>query len=276
LPAVDDRSLASHLLGRAVLDAAVRVLEPLAIAVMPLKGIWLQEFVYADPRERRITDVDVLVPDGQHPRALAALKAAGWQFQGGNVAEVSFIAPGLPLPLDLHAALFAHGAFRMPVAALFERGRAGAEAFGTRVHLPDPLDVFAHLVGHFVKGRGGRDSEARALRDFPAFLARYAFAPETVARHLQRCGMARASRYALQCVPEELDSNRGCRAVLDALDADVVGSACATAMLALRNRVSSHARVAMLPGFVLDRSLLRGARSAALRAVDRARGERRE
>ena len=265
-----NRGLASHLIGRAVLDAAVRVLAPHSIDVMPLKGIWLQQFVYADPSERRITDVDVLVPEGRYEGALAALRDAGWQRSGGNLTETSFLAPDLPLPLDLHAALFVHDAFRMPASALFARGHADEDAFGVRVTLPDPLDVLAHLVGHFVKSRGGRDSEARALRDFPAFLERYALSPSHIAEHLERCGMARTSRYALRCVPSELDRNAKCRAVLAALAPDPLGSACAAAMLALRRRATQNSKAAVLPGFVLEASLARGVRSALLRAVDRA------
>jgi hypothetical protein len=273
LSALENRGLASHLVGRAVLEAAVRVLAPRAIVVMPLKGIWLQQFVYGDPSERRITDVDVLVPEDQYRPALVALREAGWQVCSSNSTEAALRAASFPLPLDLHRSLFTRGAFRMPARALFERGQVDGEAFGVRVTLPDPLDVLAHLVGHFVKSRGGRDSELRALRDFPALLERYGFGPQIVATHLERCGMARASRYALQCVPEDLDPKGLCDAVLAALGSDPIGSVCAEAMLALRRRASAGTPAAMLPGFVLEGSLLRGLRSAALRAVDRVRSE---
>lgn len=268
------RGLASHLIGRAVLGAAARVLASHSIAVMPLKGLWLQELVYAEPSERVITDVDVLVPEAQYLPAVAALREAGWKPCAANLTETSLLAPGWPLPLDLHASLFTPGAFHMPARALFERGRIDEQTFGVRVTLPNPLDVLAHLVGHFVKSRGGHDSETSKLRDFPALLEWCDVAADEVAAHLERCGMARASRYALQCVPAELDSKGKCRALLAALPRDPIGGGCAEAMLALRRRVSARSSAAVLPGFVLEPSLPRGIRSALLRVIDRVRDVR--
>jgi hypothetical protein len=269
-----NRGLASHLVGRAVLEAAARVLERHSILLMPLKGIWLQQFVYADPSEREITDVDVLVQAAQYAPALSALRDAGWIMCGANEHETAFRSASWPLPLDLHRALFARGTFDMPTQGLFERGGLDVRAYGVRVVSPDPLDVFAHLVGHFVKSRGGRDSKRHQLRDFPELASRFDLEPSATARHLERCGVARASRYALQCVPAIVDASGFCRATLAALGADPVGQLCAASMLALREFSTARSPFAVLPGFALERSLPRGVVGAALRAFDRARAVR--
>jgi hypothetical protein len=269
-----NKGWAGHLVGRAVLEAGARVLGQHSISVMPLKGIWLQQFVYADPSERPITDVDVLVPDALYARALTALRDAGWAVCGSNAAETALSSPAWPLALDVHRALFVRGGFDMPTSALFERGTIDERSFGVRVVSPDPLDVFAHLVGHFVKSRGGRDSDSHQLRDFPALASRFELEPAATARHLERCGLARASRYALQCVPEVVDASGFCRATLAELGADPVGQLCARSMLALREYASAGSPFAVLPAFALERSLRRGVICAALRAFDRVRAVR--
>lgn len=274
MPGLNSRELASHLVGRAVLEASARLLAQHAIPVMPLKGIWLQQFVYADPSERLITDVDVLVPDGLYPRAVAALRDAGWEVCSANVVETALRSAHWPLPLDLHRALFARSGYRLASRELFARGQIDEQTYGVRVTLPDPRDVFAHLVGHFVKSRGGRDTDSHAPRDLPALAARCALEPRAMARHLEQCGLARASRYALQCVPENLDPDGFCRATLAALAPDAIGQLCAASMLALRERSSLRSAWSALPGFVLERSVPRGVFSAAQRAFDRARESR--
>ena len=271
MPGLNSRGLASHLIGRAVLEASARLLGEHAIPVMPLKGIWLQQFVYADPSERTITDVDVIVPDWLYARAVDVLGEAGWERRGGNVAETALRSPDWPLPLDLHRELFARSGYRMPSSELFARGQVDENAYGAPVVSPDPRDVFAHLVGHFVKSRGGRDSRSHEPRDLPALAARFGLEPAATARHLERCGLARASRYALQCVPDSFDPAGFCRATSAALTPDRIGDACARSMLALREYASAESGWAMLPGFVLERSLPRGVVIAALRAFDRAR-----
>ena len=266
---VRGRGLASHLLGRAVLQAAVRVLEARAIPVMPLKGIWLQQVVYADPGDRLITDVDVLIPDDRYEETLDVLRAAGWSMRGSNVSEAALLSPDLPLLLDVHRRLFTRGAFRMPSSELFARGGRDRKLYEVEVVLPDPRDVFAHLVGHFVKSRGGRDTQSHELRDLPALAVRFAFEPAATARHLERCGLGRASRYALQFVSRKDDPTGFCAATVECLRNDVVGDCCAATMLRLRSRYSAQSALAALPGFVLDDSLPRGLSSLALRVWDR-------
>jgi hypothetical protein len=267
---LNSRGLASHLIGRSVLEASARLLGEHAIPVMPLKGIWLQQFVYSDPGERPITDVDVLVPDGLYTRAVAVLREAGWEWRAENIAETALRSPGWPLALDLHRALFARSGYRMSARELFERGHADDSAYGVQVISPDPRDVFAHLVGHFVKSRGGRDTSSHELRDLPAIAARFGLEPDATARHLEQCGLARASRYALRCVPDSFDPAGFCRATWAALAPDVIGQACADTMLALRERTTARSVWASLPGFVLEPSLPGGVVTAVMRVFDRA------
>lgn len=237
---------------------------------MPLKGVWLQQFVYADPADRPITDVDVLVPATRFEEALAVLRDAGWHERDSNANETAVRSPEWPLPLDVHRRLFDRRAFDMPPEERFARGTLDEQTFGASVILPDPLDVFAHLVGHFVKSRGARGGSNLELRDLPALAERFALEPATTARHLERCGLGRACRYALQCVPVTRDPTGFCQRTLRALQPDPVGRACAATMLALRERVGVTSPFAIVPGFALEPTLPRAVRSALSRAFDRA------
>jgi hypothetical protein len=261
-------ALARHLIGCALLEATAAILGRAGIPVMPLKGIWLQRLVYTDPGERLISDVDVLVPDGAYEQACALIVAAGWKPRSSNLYESSYLAPGWPLPLDLHRQLFTRRSFRLPTADLFARGRQDSALFGTRVVLPDPLDGLAHVLGHFVKSRGYAGPFDHALRDVPLLAAKCGLDPSQCAAHLSECGMARAARYALPLMAANDPAGFG-PAVLRALPADPLGSALAHAMRALRARCDARSPWSAMPGFALEPSLGDALWVFALRAWDK-------
>jgi hypothetical protein len=263
-----DRGLVSHLLGRSVLREAALVLARRGITVMPLKGIWLQQLVYAEPSQRAITDVDVLVPEQRYGDACAALLEAGWSCDGGNVSESSYRAPGLPLPLDLHKRLYSRAAFRMRSAELFERGRPDTDLFGVALTLPDPVDVLAHLIGHALKSQAGLTSSDVAFRDIPLLVAAFSLDPAVVAARLDHYGLGRASRLILPLTAAS-DPHAFGSAVLRALKFDPVGTMITRAMTALSTHIDRESRWAALPGFALESSLARGVVVCALRAWDK-------
>jgi len=251
-----------------VLVEAVRVLDAVGIAVMPLKGIWLQQFVYADAGERPITDVDVLVPEPQYTAARAALAAHGWTLGNHNVSESTYTAPALPLPLDLHARLFTRGTFRMPTAALFERAQRDERSFGVPVYCPDPRDVLAHAVGHALKGGGAWSGEGHDLLDIPRIARACSLSPAACAAHLERTGLARAARFVLPLMAAGDDARFGAE-VVAALAPDALGSALVRSANALRTHMNAHARLSTATGFALDSSLFRGVFSFGLRLWDK-------
>lgn len=270
---VEARAFVTHIVGRALLHDAAQLLAARSISLLPLKGIWLQLAAYEDPAARPITDVDVLVPDHAYERACATLREAGWRRLGSNVSESSWRSPAWPLPLDLHRRLFSRGAFGLHEREVFERGRYDSKTYAMPLVLPDPADVFAHLVGHFVKSRGGPDSRLPALRDFGVIGERCGLSASAAATHLAQNGLARAARYVLPLAAAH-DRQGFCRAVLAALPSDPLGALCAGAMLRARKHIGSASPLAVLPGFVLERSLPNALYTLALRAWDRRHDER--
>jgi hypothetical protein len=263
-----ERGRASHVIGRAVLFEAARVLGEVGIPVMPLKGIWLQQFVYADALERAITDVDVLVPEQRYRAARGALEAHGWKLGSYNVSESTYSAPELPLPLDLHARLFTRGTFRMPTSELFERAHHDQRSFGVPVFCPDARDVLAHAVGHALKNGSAWFGEGHDVRDIPRIAKVFALSPQLCAAHLERTGLARAARFVLPLMAAGEDARFGAE-VVAALAPDPVGAALVRSANALRTHIRAHARLASATGFALDSSLWRGAFSFGLRLWDK-------
>jgi hypothetical protein len=88
------------------------------------------------------------------------------------------------------------------------------------VLVPAPYDGFAHLVGHFAKGRHG-PRDTKLLRDFEELGRAFDLQPDLAARHLVAGGLRRAALYALQFTP---DPQSFAARTLAALPADGVGT----------------------------------------------------
>jgi hypothetical protein len=266
------RASVSYALGLEVLKRCSHALRAVGIYPMPLKGLWLQRYAYAEVEERAITDVDVIVPDGAFALAKHTLERAGFSARNANASEVAMFARDLPLPIDLHARLFMPGAFALPTGALFARASRPVEIEGAPVVLPDPVDALCHLVGHFVKSRG-EPGDARRTRDFVVVVQRFGLAPSYVAGRLEAAGMGRAARYAFG---ELARSEPVFAEVLSALAPDAAGAVLAKACAQMRasgglgpayrgTLVDRAARA--LPGYLLERSLPGAGKALFLRAV---------
>jgi len=247
--------LAAALVARHDFAEAVRLLNGVGILPMPLKGVLLQHLVYQDPSERILSDADLLVPPGRFDEAIAALRAAGYRVDPEGRAARPSKGPDARLEVDVHRRAFSPGLFDLDAAGMFARGEIDETTFDAVVVLPDPRDLFAHLVGNFAKGRKVASARAQ-LRDFSAVASRYALAALPVARHLERHGLARAARYALRHADDPFSAE-----VLRALHADPVGVAAAALARRLTARFGSRAPVSALAPHLVNRSLPRGALS---------------
>jgi hypothetical protein len=271
-PTFGQRALASYLIGRTLLQQCVSVLAPLGIWVVPLKGVWLQQFVYPDKGERLITDVDVLVPQSRYAQARHALLDARWKLNGEDVSEASFLAPGFPLAVDLHAGLYTRGVFRTSLQGIFARARPDVQAFDCQVLLPDPLDVLSHLVGHALKGGNAWAGQGNELRDIPRLVQVFELSPERCAARLAADGLARAARFVLPLIAAEpVLAER----ILACLPADPVGVEIARAARTLKQLQPDNPRAHTVVGFMLDSSVWRAGYALSLRVLDMLEAQRR-
>lgn len=192
----NQKSFVSAVLGRELLQRAARALHGRGIEVMPLKGVLLHVWVYADdPSQRVITDVDVLVRPSRFAEAQQALEAAGFRSGGRSPQrnEVTLLLEPYTLALDLHRQLFAPLRYRLPADGLFARATDGAAHFDAPVRLPSVLDTAAHLIGHAVNDHVDARSTP-AFEDLARLLGSFQVEPAALANHLAAHGLARAAR----------------------------------------------------------------------------------
>lgn len=248
--------LAASLIARHDFAAAVRLLNEAGIIPMPLKGVLLQHIVYKDPAERILSDADLLVPPGRFGEAIVALRSAGYRIDPAGQAGRSTKGPDARLEVDVHRQLFSPGLYSLRATEVFARGRIDERLFDSVVVIPDPLDFYAHLVGNFAKGRHGA-GDANQLRDFGAVASRFSLAPQPVARHLEKHGLARAARYTLNHALADGDAFAG--KVLCALRGDPIGRASAALARRVTAKFGGKSLVAIVTPHLVNRSLPRGA-----------------
>jgi hypothetical protein len=241
---------------------------------MVLKGMWLQAYVYRDPDERPFTDLDLLVRRSERADAEAVLVRLGYRLDSvepGDVASL-YVAPAGFL-IDLHYELFPDGLFGLRGEHLFERGVSDTRLVGVPLRVPSPYDGFAHLVGHFAKGRHG-PGDAKLLRDFEAVARAFDLRPDVAAAQLVEGGLRRAALYALQFHPDPSSFSARTRR---ALPPDPLGSAVVRAIGVPRTAEEPLRQRDRLFAFTLDHSLPQGLRACArrVRALVREGGPRR-
>lgn len=255
--------LATYIVAQQLLGRTAQTLSSADIPVMPLKGVLLQATAYEQPWDREISDIDILVPEEHFEHALDCLVKAGCRFEYDPTGAAKVQWSDMPMIIDLHSRLFPRALFRLATTDLFARARPNDAICGHRVWIADPLDTYAHLIGHFVKSRlDSRDT--KYFRDLKKIVDREALDADACARHLQRCGLARAARYVLPLavsVTEDAFSDR----VLQALKRDRVGDAVVKVADVAIPRIPKKWFVGAIPAHLLNHSLTAGLMSLSYR-----------
>jgi hypothetical protein len=160
--ALEVTTLRNALLRRAAIDAT-RALTAAAIPVLWTKGLWLAHYVYDAPGLRAMADIDLVVPLGRRPDAVAVLESIGFRHvpatePGGAAAWADALTRDGDLPgddaavwIDLHDALRITSAHAWPVEHLWD-GARHVRVSATDVRLPQYeaglLYVAVHLLKH--------------------------------------------------------------------------------------------------------------------------------
>lgn len=254
-----------------LLSEAAKALAPHQIFLMPLKGILLQRLVYEEPWERPMVDVDVAVRSTEFVKSCEALVQAG--FTVANVEPgswgISLARAPFPLCLDLHRRLAGARRFRLAPDAMFLRGARDDQVFGFPVVLPDPYDLYAHLLAHTTLDYVTWGSWHR-----PADLSRVALRkqlePRVCAERLVEHGLGRLALVAL-APGGPWNEEPFARGVFEALEADSQGRAIA----AWARKVLSGDGPSLLPrrllGLLLNPTLGEAGLAAAEAALVRLR-----
>lgn len=251
------------LVAREVLAELGAALHGREIVWVALKGAALHAIGCRSPAERPLEDVDVLVSRERFEDAVAVAKSLGFEPVAKSAAAVTLFRRSTALPLDLHHRLFEPGLFRFEASDLL-----GSAVEHDGIWTPSPLDLYAHLVGHFAKGRLEATSRTH-LEDFPRMAAYFRLEATSVARHLEQHGLSRAARYTLSLSRDVENDVFGGR-VISALHTDRLGGILA----AMARRVLSSRRSALVGTIVVSalcESLPRGARFFLLHGAESVR-----
>lgn len=250
------------LVGELALSLANQVVEACAerdIVLMPLKGVLLLGRWPALRGRRNLVDVDLLVRPSDIETVTLVLRALGFEATVRSSAGSTFVNDAWPLSIDMHHDLFPHGLFRMSTDGVFSRAELDDSLFAAPVARMSDEDVFAHLIGHFVKGRG-TFHEDTSLDDIRWLLRRGVFRVEdadAVASHFRELGLQRAAGYVLghESLQNEPIASAAVRSLqLSRLDRMMIAVA----------RLGTNANGGSPPWWtphLLDRSLVAGSRS---------------
>lgn len=194
--------LRSAVVGELALRLANLVIEAGAargIVFMPLKGVLLLARWPVLRGRRTLVDIDLLVRSSDEGAAVRVLRELGFETTVGSSAGITFVNEAWPLSIDMHRELFPHGLFRVSADGLFSRAELDASLFSAPVARMSDDDLLAHLIGHFVKGRG-RFAEDKSLDDLRWLLRHDVIRLEDAVRlgaHLRALGLQRAAGYVL-------------------------------------------------------------------------------
>jgi len=190
------------LAGELAIVLANRVIQACAergVLLMPLKGVLLLAQWPALRGRRHLVDVDFLVRQDDVRTTSMALRELGFEATVHSSAGSTYASDAWPLAVDLHEHLFPHGLFSMPTDEVFSRADLDASLFAAPVARMSDPDLLAHLLGHFVKGRGVF-REDTSLDDLRWLLDEGVVRAENVealGAHLHALGLHRAAGFVL-------------------------------------------------------------------------------
>lgn len=159
--------LRAHLAGIAVLSTlrdvarrrqlgeALGALAAAGIPVVPLKGAALAEHAYPASSLRRMSDFDLLLPEGALEHGRDVLLPFGY-VPDDRPSPSERHAPALRrpggLPIELHDTINpCHAPFRLPLADVLAR-TVPAQVAGHDVRVLEPIDLLVHLATHMGHG----------------------------------------------------------------------------------------------------------------------------
>lgn len=251
-----------------VADVARKLADP-GIPVMPVKGALLQHWLYEDPSERPLTDVDILVRPEDFEKAVETLLSLGYRRGAGSSIGAVVLRTPFGLALDLHPRLFDRARYRFATRDIFARSTEDEALYGVPVRLPSALDAYAHLIGKLGSDHLNGSASAR-LDEIARMSTRLDASPRTTARHLVHCGMGRVSRYVLPLV-HAATSDSFAIEVRDQLPGDGVGWGIAAAATLVLAEASPQSSAAALFAHLLNESVPRGIQSGARALLRRGR-----
>lgn len=145
------KRLAFDMLAEGAFRRVAAVLRQAKVPFVPVKGMVLSRWLYADIRERPYVDVDLLVPRAAFIPAALAVEQNGWPvfYRSSEMGELSVMVGRVPV--ELHAEFGRADLSRVSVDDVLARARPDTATFGFEIPRIDDTDHFLLLVLNVVK-----------------------------------------------------------------------------------------------------------------------------
>lgn len=145
------KRLAFDMLAEGALRRVAAVLRQAKIPFVPVKGMVLSRWLYADVQDRPYVDVDLLVPRAAFAHAAVLVEQNGWPifYRSSEMGELSFMIGRVPV--ELHAEFGRADLSWLKVEDILARARPDTETFGFQIPRIDDVDHFLLLVLNVVK-----------------------------------------------------------------------------------------------------------------------------
>ena len=127
------------------------------IAVIPLKGAWLSETVYADPAQRSMSDLDLLIRPDDRDACHACLLSLGYvtnteTLHSAYCCDQPYRHPNQPLCVEMHWHVESQMVSDSPVPDIETvwENTSSASLHGHPVKILAPADLISHLIQHIL------------------------------------------------------------------------------------------------------------------------------
>lgn len=173
---------------------ATRALQSLAphflragIPVMPVKGLALGRWLYADLRDRGLRDIDLLVSPEQLSAVRSIAQNTNWPISEDrkSVGEITFLVDGVTI--ETHSAVCFPDLTGLLVQDLIHRACVDPDTFGFPVHHVDDVDHFVLLAASVLKDHFHHANPHQA-RDLALLWPRIAPRMDEFIARLTACG----------------------------------------------------------------------------------------
>ena len=173
---------------RQLLERTVAALSSAGIEVLLVKGAALASFVYRDPCDRNMSDLDLVLPADRIREGADIAGRIGWSIDGMELKAALYeehhhLPPmsdtlGLDIRLEIHSDVLPHGhPLRFGVSEMWSRAVKRPLGQAT-VLVPSTEDLLLHSCVHLGWSHEMRGGAWRTFRDVSELIAQPSFSPE--------------------------------------------------------------------------------------------------
>jgi hypothetical protein len=181
--------------------------EAAGLPLAPVKGLALGRWLYDDPADRGMRDLDLLIAPTQFASARALVRSSGWPvlYDSGAQRELLFMLDGFAV--EIHGEIGRRDLTGIDAGRVLARARRDASSFRCPVLRIDDIDHFLLLAANVVKDRFTHANPHQA-RDLTLLWARLEAREDELVRRAEACGFGTGIRAVARWMAERHHDRR--------------------------------------------------------------------